>query len=485
MQLTRKLTLALGMAVSLVLLVAGIAQVRRELRLFQRDTARDHHALITALSAAAAEVRHLGGDREAKDVIEHANSNGVPVEVRWLEKPASAKLPDAATRALRSGKEVRATDPRTGAFLLYKAVADGPSRVLLELFEPADEMRSYTRTTVLSVAITTLVIAIVLVVLAHLLGARIVGRPVGWLTEKARRVGRGELGPPLVVRQSDELGLLANEMNAMCDNLAASREVAERETSARIEALEQLRHADRLATAGKLAAGIAHELGTPLNVVSGRARLIEMGEMDDDEVHDSARVIAEQAQRMTDIIRQLLDFARVDRPKLERGDLRSVAHEACVLLRPSAEKKGITLVFDAPPDKVEATFSWSQLLQAVMNLVVNALQASSTGGNVTLATRVVEVLPPREHGGPSGQWAVLSVHDDGPGMEPEVSARVFEPFFTTKAVGEGTGLGLSVAYGIARDNGGWIEVETRPRDGSTFSLYLPATCRRSMNPKAA
>lgn len=485
MQLTRKLTLAHGLAVTMVLAAAGVFQVQRELRSFEQDTWRDHHALMTALSSAAAEVQRLGGAREAQDVVIHANTTRAPVEIRWLTDAREAKVPLAALQAVKTQNEVHAREPGTRAFVLYKPVATSATGAILELWEPVNEMRDFTRTTVVSVALTTLVIGLLLILLAHLLGARIVGKPVARLVDKARRVGSGDLTQPVEVPESDEFGLLAREMNAMCDGLGRWRETATQEFEARMLALEQLRHSDRLATAGKLAAGIAHELGTPLNVVSGRARLISSDELDDEETHDSARVIEEQAERMAHIIRQLLDFARVEHRRTEKADLRDVAHEVCALLRPTSEKKGVELVYQSPPKPVEAVFSWSHVLQAVMNLVVNAVQAAPSGSQVILETQLVRTSPPPGHGDPSADWASLAVHDSGPGMTAEVAARVFEPFFTTKGVGEGTGLGLSVAYGIAHEHGGWIDLSTSPKDGSTFSLYLPAVCGQAATTKAA
>lgn len=485
MQLTRRLTLAHGLTVTLVLAAAGVFQVQRELRSFEEDTWRDHHALMSALSSAAAEVQRLGGSREAQDVVVHANTSRAPVEIRWLDRARDAKVPLAALQAVKTHSEVHAREPGTQAFVLYKPVATSTSDAILELWEPMTEMRDFTRTTVVSVALTTLTIGLLLVLLAHQFGARIVGRPVARLVDKARRVGSGDLTQPVEVPESDEFGLLAREMNAMCDGLSQWRETANKEFEARMSALEQLRHSDRLATAGKLAAGIAHELGTPLNVVSGRARLISSDELDDEETRDSARVIEEQAERMAHIIRQLLDFARVEHRRTEKGDLRDVAHEACALLRPTSEKKGVELVYRPPPKPVEAVFSWSHVLQAVMNLVVNAVQAAPPGTRVTLRTELIQTAPPPGHGGASNDWASLSVCDRGPGIAPEVVARVFEPFFTTKAVGEGTGLGLSVAYGIAHEHGGWIDLNTSQRDGTTFSLYLPAVCGQTVTTKAA
>ena len=473
MKLTRKLTLALGLAVISILGSAGFVQVERELGLFERDTWRDQHALMTALVAAAAEVQRLGGDRVAADVVEHANSAGIPSKIRWLEAPKRARDPDAAARALGSAHEVQARERGTHAFLLYSRVGGDSSGAVLELWEPVNEMRRYTSTTVLSVVVTMLAIGLLLIVFAHALGTRIVGTPVARLVAKARRVGRGELEPPVEVQDSDELGALALEMNSMCEHLAESRALAANEVAARVLALEQLRHADRLATAGKLAAGVAHELGTPLNVVSARARLIHGGALEPDEIRDSARVIDVQSDRMTSIIRQLLDFARVQPRTTERGDLSRVALEAMSLLGSTAEKRDVRLTCTPPSTPVFAVFSWSHVLQAVMNLVVNAVHAAPKHSVVTLTTRISDEGPPSGHGHAAARWAVLSVSDHGTGMSPEVVARIFEPFFTTKGVGEGTGLGLSVAYGIVAEHRGFIGVETKVMQGSTFSIYLP------------
>lgn len=475
MKLTRKLTLALALGVIFVVAIAGSIQVFRELRLFNDDTKRDHHALALALATAVSSVQRFGGEPEARELVEKTDRELVqlPVVVRWLPKASAARMPAQAKQALASNEVVQVAEPGTQALLTYRGLKGGKTSALLELREPVDAVRHHSRITILSVVGTMVLIAALSILLAYVLGARIVGRPVRQLAEKARAVGRGVLGPPLVVTQNDELGFLAHELNAMCESLSQAREETEREARARERALQQLRHADRLATAGKLAAGVAHELGTPLNVVSGRAKMIQKGEVVDDEARDSARIVAEQATRMTGIIRQLLDFARREPAGKSRSDLRAVAVESCALLRPMAERMGVTLQISESSEAVTALFAFNQMLQALMNLVVNALQASSAGAAVTVETRMVETTPPVEHGGAPGRWACVSVRDQGTGMTPEVAARAFDPFFTTKGVGEGTGLGLSVSYGIVRDSGGWIAMETRPGDGTKFLVYLP------------
>ena len=170
--------------------------------------------------------------------------------------------------------------------------------------------------------------------LAAALGVRFVGQPLRRLMEKTRRIAAGDLQGPIHLGTRDELAELGESLNAMCEQLAESQGKIREETAARIAAMEQLRHADRLKTVGRLASGIAHELGTPLNVVSGRAGLIASGKLTADEVAQSAAAIKAEAEKMTKIIRQLLDFARASTPHKTAVDLRQVVAQTVDLLRP-------------------------------------------------------------------------------------------------------------------------------------------------------
>ena len=253
----------------------------------------------------------------------------------------------------------------------------------------------------------------------------------------------------------------------MCDQLQAARERVESETQARVVALEQLRHADRLRTVGTLASGIAHELGTPLNVILLRAKMLKR---EGGEVAEGAGVIAGQAERMTRIVRQLLDFARRKEPKRTRCDLVDVAEHTTSLLRTLAERANVTLRLERPASPLLAEVDPAQLEQALTNLVVNAVQASHGGGEVVVAADRREVEAPS---GGTRVLACLEVRDEGSGIAPEDLERIFEPFFTTKGVGEGTGLGLAVAHGIVDDHGGFIRAASAPGAGTTFAIYIP------------
>jgi signal transduction histidine kinase len=267
----------------------------------------------------------------------------------------------------------------------------------------------------------------------------------------------------------DEFAEVAREMNAMCGKLTEAQSRIQEEAGARIAALEQLRHADRLMTVGKLASGIAHELGTPLNVVSIRASMIASGDTSPEETTEYAQIIADASKRMARIIRQLLAFARRSPADKSLQDVRLLARDTLELLRPLAEKSDIRLELRCDEEDTEAKVDGGELQQALTNLVVNAIHAMPDGGRIEVTIdrdRLISAQGER----PSLR---VRVRDEGLGIPAEDLPHVFEPFFTTKDVGEGTGLGLSVTHGIIEDHGGRIGVESAPGIGTSFTIHLP------------
>ena len=243
------------------------------------------------------------------------------------------------------------------------------------------------------------------------------------------------------------------------------RKYVESERSGRQIAVEQLRHAERLNVIGKLAAGIAHELGTPLSVIITNAELVDGQHAPPEAVHRCCRLIIEQSERMAAIIRQLLDFGRRGGADKQTTDLVAMVESTVNLLAPLARKRHVELELSLPPGPMLASVNHLELGQVLSNLALNAVQAMPKGGR-----SVVELHQEEERG---RSVAVLSVSDEGTGIRPEDVPRVFDPFFTTKGVGEGTGLGLSVAYGIVADHGGRVSVSTEWGRGSRFDVILP------------
>lgn len=208
--------------------------------------------------------------------------------------------------------------------------------------------------------------------------------------------------------------------------------------------------------------------------------MISQNPATDETVRNNARIVMEQSQRMAQIIRQLLDFARAGKPNKASVDLHHLASSTLSLLRPIADKRRVTLQFDSSEPVSDVIADAAQVQQVVTNLVVNAVQASPEGSNVEVALRTAQRA--RRPGNPNGPangsdsepgFVCITVSDHGQGMGEETLERIFEPFFTTKDVGEGTGLGLAVAYGIVQEHGGFITVESKLGEGSRFEVYLP------------
>ncbi len=341
----------------------------------------------------------------------------------------------------------------------------------LELAESLQSLDDQAYTTLIAGLASIGAMSIAGVLVCWLVGVRWVGRPLDQLIAKTHRVGQGDFSAPLDLKSRDELGQLAVALNEMCSQLDDQQQQIGVETSERLAAMEQLRHADRLKTVGRLAAGIAHELGTPLNVVSGRAGLIASGKLSEQEIQQSARTIKAEADRITGIIRQLLDFARRRSPQRTQIDLREVARQTTQLLEPLASKRGVHLVVEDNGHPVMACADFAQIQQVVTNLVMNAIQAMDHGGNVCV--RMGTQATAEDSGKAPTTCVFLSVEDQGAGVALEDQEHIFEPFFTTKQVGLGTGLGLSIAEGIVREHGGWMEVHSRVGEGSRFTVLMP------------
>jgi signal transduction histidine kinase len=220
---------------------------------------------------------------------------------------------------------------------------------------------------------------------------------------------------------------------------------------------------------GTLAAGVAHELGTPLNVISGRAELIASGKLSAEEIEMSARTIKSEAERMTSIIRQLLDFARQVPSPLVTVDVGKIASDACDSMRSLAKRSNVEIMLNRVGQTATVRGNSTQLQQVFTNLLSNAIQAMPGGG-------MIHVFLAQET---DGNFISISVTDSGVGIERESLSRVFEPFYTTKDVGQGTGLGLSIAYGIVRGHGGEIKVESEPGKLTKFHVSLPLASESS------
>lgn len=484
MQITGKLVLAVLASTGLIFAINGYLRARREVDAFQVDMVQDAQMLGQVLEKVLADVWRMHGQPRVLQLIADANASASPRHFRWLPLGTAATGPDrweldqSQSAALQQGKSVMVTTRNLrGQEVLHLFV---PVRVgnaipgVLEIAESFAAVHEYVQQTILRTVLVWVGLVALSGGLLLLIGVVMIGGPMRRVIEKTRRVGAGDLEGPLHIRTHDEFAEVAAALNQMCEQLKGSQETVRAEMEARLKMLEQLRHADRLKTIGTLVSGIAHELGTPLNVVSGRAGLIVSGRLSPAEVPDSARIIKEQVQRMTGIIRQLLDFARRKTPKRMATDLCALAQQTLDMLTPLAEQQHAVLTLKTDEAPVRVWIDAGQMQQVLINLVTNAWQAMPEGGQVEMRIhRTADTHPPSGIEPPRGCCACVSVTDQGEGIPEEDLHHIFDPFFTTKGVGQGTGLGLSVAYGIVRDHRGWIEVASRPGAGACFSVYLP------------
>lgn len=474
MRLALKVVIATVLGTMAVLVVFGYLRTRREVELFDSDIRNDHALIGTTLALCVASTWSTAGAESALALVEQANAARDYLTIRWVYPDGSPLAVSQHRAHLRldalDGVENRVLElpGEQGEQALLVTIVpvrhEGAVIGAIEIAESLAVRDAYLRANILSTVLATASMVLVSGVVVLVFGVWLVGKPLAMLARKANRVGQGDLAGPLSLSQRDEIGDLAREVNAMCDRLVEATAKTERETLARISALEQLRHADRLITVGRLAAGIAHELGTPLNVIGGRVKMLRRGNLAPNVVDDYLVIIAEQAARMTSIIRQLMDFARRREPKITAANLLSSACAIRRLVQPIAQKHRVKVVVTSI-EPVCALGDAVQLEQVLSNLVVNAIHACSEGGRVEISCGM------RDHAG--AQRAFVRVQDDGHGMDAATRERIFEPFFTTKDVGQGTGLGLSVAHGIVQEHGGSIEVETVPAGGSQFYVYLP------------
>jgi signal transduction histidine kinase len=444
-------------AVSFVALI-GYAYVvaEREAADLRTNAAADLVALGSGLREAVALTWAEDGRDKAQRILGATQSVRRDVSITWGPAAGADDVVESRDGEVIVTLPVRTPDGAGGALILRRSLA-----------RTGEILRSELR--------DQLVVALALagsgVFIVFTLGSVVVGGPLERIVAQARRIGAGDLSQRLKSTGRDEIGMLKRELNRMCDQLAAARDELEAEATARVETLEQLRHLDRLRTAGMLASSVAHELGTPLNVLLLKGQSLSAGELQGEDATRAGKSIVAQVEKMSRIVRQLLDFTRKRSPAQLRLGLREVAERASGLLGSLAMKHGVRIETRIDED-VSIIGDPEQLEQALTNLMTNGIHAMRDGGalQVRVRTKEDDHAPGAARGAATG---LVEVSDGGVGMDAEALARVFEPFYTTKPRGEGTGLGLSVACGIAEDHGGWISATSEPGKGSTFTLHLP------------
>lgn len=310
--------------------------------------------------------------------------------------------------------------------------------------------------------------------LSHLVEG--LGRPIGdWLADAAR--GRG-LGRPEIVRATrpSEDRYLQITLGRMLDGEAAAL-VAVLNDATELKTLEaQFVQSQKMQAIGQLAGGVAHDFNNLLTAISGHCDLLLLRHDEGDPDYSDLIQINQNANRAASLVGQLLAFSRKQTLRPELLDLRDTLGEMTHLLNRLVGEK-VTLQLSHDPGLRMVRADKRQLEQVLMNLVVNARDAMPEGGRVEITTEnrtLTEPLKRDRADVPAGDYVVVRVTDEGMGIPPDKLQKIFEPFYTTKRTGEGTGLGLSTAYGIVKQTGGYIFADSAPGTGTAFTLFFPA-----------
>jgi signal transduction histidine kinase len=290
---------------------------------------------------------------------------------------------------------------------------------------------------------------------------RLVFWPVADLTQGIEGVAADESRAAVPVRSRDELGHVAAAFNRMTERLEES-----------LELMRRLRQTESLAIAGKLCSSIAHEVGTPLNIIAGRAELMLRALPKDSPLREDLDVIITQIDRISRMIRAALDPFRQREPERAATAPGSVTDALRPLLQHFARTRGVTLAVSIPRNLPQVVVDPGHLQQVLINLLTNAIEATPAGGRVEVTGT------PRADDGRPG--VAIEVRDTGSGIPGEVLPRIFDPFFSTKPAREGAGLGLAICRDLIRSNGSEIHVASRPGEGTTFTVWLPEASREAV-----
>ncbi|MBI5529753.1 MAG: HAMP domain-containing protein [Deltaproteobacteria bacterium] len=326
-----------------------------------------------------------------------------------------------------------------------------------------------------AVALFVGVNTLLLVLFSLIIFNRAIARPLRGLADRADRAATDAVVLDLGGAARDEVGDLSLSLNRMAarlrddrDRMAGQLRELEAKTAALEQARDQLVRAEKLALVGRLSAGIAHEIGSPLGAILGYVDMLRH------EIRDNGSTaniefldrMEKEINRINRIVRELLDYSRPASFRLEDIDLRKSVEDVTDLLMPQKAFRAVEIATDLGERPVTVYSDWDRLRQVLMNLLFNA--SDSMGGKGR-----IDVTVERTAGdGPAGEFVALKIKDTGCGIARDEIDRIFEPFYTTKVPGAGTGLGLAVSQRLVERMGGRIEVESTPGSGSTFSVIL-------------
>lgn len=327
----------------------------------------------------------------------------------------------------------------------------------------------------------TVVALVIVAIFSWIFVWRVVGGPIQALKSGTERLAHGDLGYQLDIRSNNEVGDLAHSFNGMSLQLRSANEEiiawaktledrVEDKTRELKRAHDHVLHVEKMASIGKMAAVVAHEINNPLSGILTYAKLLrkwlDRGDTQGEKREEALQcldLIAGESRRCGDLVKNLLTFSRTAPINLQSSDLNSVIDRTIRLVRHQLEMNGAQLQLDLAPALPLVQCDPAQIEQVVLALVMNALDAMPRGGNLWISTRLAEQTGEVE----------IRVRDDGSGIPPDILPNIFEPFLTTKESGHGVGLGLAISHSIVEGHGGRIEVQSQYGKGTEFLIHLP------------
>jgi two-component system NtrC family sensor kinase len=362
--------------------------------------------------------------------------------------------------------------------------------------------------------ITIVLDALVLIVFGSFLLSRVLVKPLKELVYLTQKISDGDFSRTIEVTSKNEIGQLISSFNRMVERLRENQENLEKylgslESSNKKlkQAQEEVIRSEKLASIGRFAAGVAHEVGNPLGAILGYASILEKDGIEREESKDYLKRIEKEIERINRIVRELLDFARPSKFEVREMEIDQVVNNAISLLSYQKNFKNIETQLELQPNLPMVKGDENQISQVLINIILNAIDAMPNGGVLKIQTEdlVVESFflnrlqlpyPPRRRGDPvesnysslrkpdpltaiytkfskGDRLVKIRISDTGVGIKEEDLKKIFDPFFTTKAPDKGTGLGLSISLRIVESLGGEMKVESEEGKGTTFEIYFP------------
>jgi signal transduction histidine kinase len=477
MSLRLKMILGIGAILLAVIAVYAVIAFRSQAK-YRQDLAR-HQADLIAAMADRSVSRAMGfGETEVIQAIRvRIGEQNVLAGIRIVAPDGrirQSSRPEEVGRTLAPAPRMGVEEPepvwdfQARSVGVFRPILNGPPCAdchppdrkiigflnVLVAFPNTESDVSHQWTIVIIAALISLLAVGALIALFFSL---VLGRRLDALAATMSRVEAGDLSVRVEEVSHDELGRLGRSFNTMVERLAEARRQLEDRHA------EQIRRAQSLAALGTMAAGIAHEINNPIAGMQNCVRTLLRGNWDKARLGQYLEMLREGLERVGRIVGQLLNFAREAKPQAVRVSLRPLLQRCLTLLEHELTARRIATSFRLDDRVSDILADPHQLEQVFLNILMNAIEAMPNGGKLDIALR--ERQEPR--------FVQVAVADTGAGIAPENLPRIFDPFFTTKEVGKNAGLGLSVSYGIVRNHGGYIDVESTVGTGTTVRVDLP------------